>query len=395
MPAPRLPTALLAATLALLAAAPAAAQAVSRAGAAAFVPDDPGRGVAAGGWQDDQWNFAGPYGVDALGAWRHLIAARRPGGSGVVVAVVDSGVAYRSTPPYRRSPDLRRFGFVRGHDFVDDDRFPDDESGHGTHVASTIAEATDNGVGLTGLAYGVRIMPVRVLDGEDIASFADVARGIRWAAAHGADVINVSIEFSEDVVSSDVPGVLAAIAYAHAQGAVVVVAAGNSGSNRVALPGRAPYAISVGATTEHGCLSDSSNSGTALDLVAPGGGGDADLPDDPRCDPSDDTLRDISQITLAQRGSRRFGIPDRFEGTSMAAPHVSAAAALVIASGVLGADPTPAAVEARLEATARDLGARGRDRRYGSGLLDASAATSTGPPARRLAPAPGAALPRG
>ncbi len=393
----------LAATL-LLSASPASAAPRAQAGdaaaaprghAAAFIPDDPGIGSRPGGWQDDQWNFTGPYGVDALGAWRHLIAARRPGGAGVVVAVVDSGVAYRNTPPHRRSPDLQGFRFVRGRDFVDDDAFPDDESGHGTHVASTIAEATDNGIGLTGLAYGVRIMPVRVLDREDEGSSTDIARGIRWAARQGADVINVSIEFGDEIAASDVPDVLAAIRFAHAKGAVVVAAAGNTGAKRIVLPARANHVISVGATTEHGCLSSFSNVGFGLDLVAPGGGSDAELDDDPRCDPSDDGLRDIYQVTLDGPGRDRFGIPSRFEGTSMAAPHVSAVAALVIASGVLGRQPTPEEVEERLEATARDLGAPGRDRRYGSGLLDAGAATSKGPPVRRPAPAAPAPTPSG
>jgi serine protease len=394
LPLPRLLTALAAATLALGAAAPAVAAPPPRAHAAAFLPDDPGRGVDPGGWQTDQWNFTGPYGVDAVGAWRHLIAARRPGGKGVVVAVVDSGVAYRSRGRYRRSPDLQSSRFVRGHDFVGDDAFPDDESGHGTHVASTIAEATDNGVGLTGLAYGVRIMPVRVLDRLDEGSSRDIARGIRWAADHGADVINVSIEFSDETTAVDVPDVITAISYAHRRGVVVVAAAGNTGADRVVLPARARDAIAVGATTEHGCLSDFSNVGTGLDLVAPGGGADADLSGDTRCDPTDDSLRDIFQVTLERRGSTRFGIPERFEGTSMAAPHVSAVAALVIASGVLGPDPTPAAVEARLEATARDLGDPGEDRRYAAGLLDAETATRPGPAVRLPAPpAPAAAAP--
>ncbi len=175
MPAPRLLIAL-AATLLLLSSS---AGAAPRGSASSFLPDDPGKGTTRGGWQEDQWNFTGPYGVDALGAWRHLRAAGRPGGAGVVVAVVDSGVAYRNHAPFARSPDLQAFRFVRGHDFVDDDPYPDDQSGHGTHVASTIAEATDNHVGLTGLAYGVRIMPIRVLDGHDEGSSTDIARGIR------------------------------------------------------------------------------------------------------------------------------------------------------------------------------------------------------------------------
>ncbi len=381
-------TALAATALALLLPSAVAAGSPPRGHAAGFLPDDPGRGVTPGGWQEDQWNFTGPYGVDALGAWRHLIAARRPGGAGIVVAVVDSGVAYRNRPPFQRSPDLQAFRFVRGHDFVDDDRFPDDESGHGTHVASTIAEATNNAVGLTGLAYGVRIMPVRVLDRADEGSSSNIASGIRWAAANGAEVINVSIEFGEEIVARDVPDVIAAIASAHAKGAVVVAAAGNTGGQRVVLPARARYAISVGATTEHGCLSSFSNLGADLDLVAPGGGNDADLPDDPRCDPTDDTLRDIFQVTLEGPDKDRFGIPDRYEGTSMATPHVAATAALMLASGVLGRVPTPAAVEARLEATARDLGTVGPDRRYGAGLLDAETATRPGTPVRRPAPPP-------
>lgn len=376
MPRTRLLTTL-AATLAL--AAPAHA---------AFVPDDPGLGATAGGWQQDQWNFTGPYGVDALGAWRHLLAAGRPGGKGVVVAVVDSGIAYRDKPPFVRSPDLQKAQFVRGYDFVDGDQYADDETGHGTHVASTIAEATNNGKGLTGLAYGVRLMPVRVLDRLDEGSSVDIARGIHWAAEHGADVINVSIVLDEKVVTSDVPDMLAAVTYARSQGAMVVAAGGNTGADRVAIPARLPYVVSVGATTEHGCLSDYSDTGDDLDLVAPGGGSDADLPDDPRCDPTDDTLRDIFQVTFDRREPGTFTVPERFEGTSMAAPHVSAAAALVIASGTLGPFPTPLDVERRLEATAKDLGVPGRDRRYGSGLLDAEAATRKGPAVRRPAPAP-------
>ena len=353
---------------------------------ASFVPNDPGLGSSAGGWAQDQWNFTGPYGVDALGAWRHLIAAGRPGGRGVVVAVVDSGIAYRDRPPFVRSPELQKARFVRGYDFVDEDPYADDQTGHGTHVASTIAETTNNARGLTGLAYGARLMPIRVLDARNEGSSIDIARGIRWAAAHGADVINLSIELSETVVKSDVPDMVAATAYARQQGAVVVAAAGNTGAERIAIPARLPFVVSVGSTTEHGCLSSFSDVGNDLDLVAPGGGSDADFGDDPRCRPEDDTLRDIYQVTLDAHVPGRFVVPDRFEGTSAAAPHVSATAALVIASGTLGPAPTPVQVEHRLEATAMDLGVPGRDRRYGSGLLDAERAANPGPAVRRPAP---------
>jgi serine protease len=138
--------------------------------------------------------------------------------------------------------------------------------------------------------------------------------------------------------------------------------------------------VAVGATTERGCLSDYSNEGSGLDLVAPGGGRDADLTD-PGCTPGMPG-RPIYQLTYAGSLSQ-FGYPDSYEGTSMAAPHVTATAALVIATGAAGRDPKPGAVERHLEATARDLGVPGPDRRYGAGLLDAGAATAAAPTRRR------------
>jgi serine protease len=164
--------------------------------------------------------------------------------------------------------------------------------------------------------------------------------------------------------------------YAHRKGAVVVAASGNEGETAVAYPARYNSVLSVGSTTEHGCLSDFSNQGRGLDLVAPGGGPDAPLTD-PGCEPSGKDGRNIAQMTLIGVHKTHFGIPRGYQGTSMAVPHVAATAALVIASGVLGADPTPSAVERRLETTARDLGEPGYDTRYGYGLIDAARATDT------------------
>lgn len=347
--------------------------------ASAFLPNDPGSG-AAGEWQALQWNFAGPAGVNAPDAWELARLYGAPGGRGAVVAVIDSGLAYRNRGRFRRAPDISPHRVAAGWDFVDGDRFPDDENGHGTHVAGTIAQQTNNGLGLTGLAYGAKIMPLRVLDALGEGDAADIARAIRFAVRRGADVINLSLEFDGGQVrsASQIPDVVGALRYARRRGVVVVGASGNQFGSAVAYPARAPHVISVAATTEHGCGAIYSNTGSGLDISAPGGGEDYTVqgaePDGPRdahC--SGAGGRDIFQQTFTT-SPRRFGLPDGYQGTSMAAPHVSAAAALLIATNRLGAAPTPAAVERRLEQTAHDLGIDGPDQRYGAGLLDAAAA---------------------
>src|SRR5919202_638580 len=346
--------------------------------ATGLIPNDPGRLRSPGGWQQLQWNFLPGIGVDAPTAWQNLMAAGAPGGRGVVVAVLDTGVAYENRGRFLRSPDFSASRFVRGYDFVDRDSHPDDENGHGTHVAGTIAEGTNNSVGMTGLAYGARLMPVRVLDRSGTGGSKDISDGIRWAADHGARVINLSFEFGPAVTRSDIPDIMSALRHARSKGVLVVGAAGNSAAEVVVFPARSTNVLSVGATTSHRCLAEYSNEGSRLDLVAPGGGPDADIAGDADCSPPDlggsTSGRPVYQMTLAHAcGSRpsfrRFSIPSCFIGTSMAAPHVSATAALVIAPGILGRRPTPAALEARLEATATDLGAAGHDSHYGWGLV--------------------------
>jgi serine protease len=341
----------------------------------AFVPNDPGRGTTAGDWERVQWNFAGPFGVNAPGAWDNLRAVGRDGGAGVVVAVLDTGVAYEDRGVFVHSPDLLPETFVPGHDFVDGDDFPTDMNGHGTHVASTIAETIDNGVGVTGLAYGARIMPVRVLDAAGYGDIVAISRGVRWAVRNGAQIINLSFEFGTAVRARQIPDLLGAVRYARSRGVLVVAASGNDKKDYLAYPARAGSVLSVGATTHNGCIARYSNGGPGLDLVAPGGGRDKAIRD-PNCHPLD-TPRSIVQMTFDSDDISTFGLPRGYRGTSMAAPHVSATAALVIASGVLGPDPTPAQIEDHLEATARDLGAPGADNRYGAGLIDAAAATAS------------------
>jgi len=345
----------------------------------ADIPNDPGASTP-GGWQQLQWNFAGAFGVNAPEAWANVAADRAPGGRGVTVAVLDTGVAYANHGPFRRSPDFSRFGFVAGYDFIARNRHPVDHNGHGTFVAGTIAEATNNGYGLTGLAFDARIMPVRVLDAEGEGEASTIAKGVRFAVRHGARLINLSLEFSPGVTASDIPELIEALRFARHRGVLVVAAAGNEAHSAIAYPARAPDVVAVGATTEHGCLADYSNDGSKLTLVAPGGGADANLPGDPNCRPEQPAGGDIFQVTFSGSSPRRFGLPSGYEGTSMAAPHVSAIAALVIASGVIGRHPTPAQVIARLRATARKLGGGGDQALYGAGLVDAAAATAPGGP---------------
>jgi serine protease len=144
----------------------------------------------------------------------------------------------------------------------------------------------------------------------------------------------------------------------------------------MAYPARSTYVVSVGATTKDRCLAQYSNTDRRLDLVAPGGGPDASLAADPNCHPFRN-LPSIHQMTFADPNRpQRFGLPNDWFGTSMSAAHVAAAAALVIASGVIGPHPTADQVLARLEATAQPLGTGHPNAEYGYGLLDAATATA-------------------
>jgi serine protease len=341
--------------------------------------------AAAGGWAQAQWDLTAPFGVAAPDAWGLSQARGRAPGDGVTVAVLDTGLAYSNRPPFRRSPDISPAHVARGWDFVSDDPFPNDRQGHGTFVASTIIATPNNRYGMVGIAFGAKVMPVRVLDGDGIGTPGRIARGMRWAVDHGAQVLNVSIELVDKVTQAPQtmtvdPMIRDAARYAAAHKVLVVAAAGNSASPDVPSTRLGSDILYVGGSTEHGCLGDYSNFGHGMDLVAPGGGADAQIAGDPHCHPEAPRGRNVEQVTFKRPRIGDFrvirdgdGRPGR-AGTSMAAPHAAAVVAIVLGSGVLGGHPTPAKLQQRLAATARSLGPGANSRYYGAGLLDAAAA---------------------
>ena len=180
-------------------------------------------------------------------------------------------------------------------------------------------------------------------------------------------MINLTLEFDAPVAPREIPEIIAAIRYAHARGVVVVAAAGNTGTKylrRVAYPARASDVIAVGGDHAPRLPADYSNFGVDLDIVAPGGGVDADpaRPEDVGALPARGVRRLDLPADLHRASVRSFGLPGGYEGTSMASPHVSAVAALMIATGKLGANPSPSAVAGAHRGTARDLGRPGFDR---------------------------------
>ncbi|OGQ21256.1 MAG: hypothetical protein A2138_05380 [Deltaproteobacteria bacterium RBG_16_71_12] len=284
----------------------------------------------------------------------------RTRGEGVIVAVLDTGVSPGKLQGgkdsrYKRVPDLKETAFVDGWNFVNDNADPSDGHAHGTHVAGTIAQSTNNGYGVVGLAHKAKIMPVKVLSDGGSGSVASIANGIRWAADHKAKVINMSL--GGGMYSSTLAK---AVKYAHDKGVTVVCAAGNGGRQKVEYPAAYDGAVAISALGPDGKLAFYSSYGRELDLAAPGG--------DTRVDLNKDGIPDgVLQDTIAVGDPSSHGFFP-FQGTSMATPHAAAAAALVVASGVTDPDR----VEKILESTARDL----KDPiRYGAGGLDAAAAT--------------------
>jgi len=280
------------------------------------------------------------------------------GDPNVIIAVLDTGIAYETYKNFVQAPDLANTRFVPGYDFVNNDGHPNDDDGHGTHVTGTIAQSTNNEVGVAGVAYNCSIMPVKVLSRRGEAPYTTIADGVYFAADNGADIINLSLGGPYDSIT-----LRDAIAYAYNKGVTIICSAGNDGAGGPASYPAAydAYCIAVGATRYDQTRAYYSTTGSYLDLTAPGGDIDVDQNGDGYVD-------GILQQT--------FGINPKemgywfYEGTSMAAPHVSGVAALLISTGVTGPDN----IREALESTAEDLGIPGKDAEYGWGLIDAYAA---------------------
>jgi serine protease len=306
-------------------------------------PDDP--------MYVSQWHFDM---VHAEAAWA------RTKGDGVIVAVIDTGVSAGTLDngkksKFKRVPDLKETGFVAGFNFVDNSIDASDGNGHGTHVAGTIAQSTNNGFGVAGLAPGARIMPIKVLSDQGSGTVADIANGIRFAADQGAKVINMSL--GGGMYSSTLAR---AVKYAHDKGVFVACAAGNGGRQKVEYPASYDGCVAVSALGPDGKLAFYSSYGKELDIAAPGG--------DTRVDLNKDGLPDgVLQDTIARGDPNAHGFFP-YQGTSMATPHVAAAAALVFAQGV----SDPDRVEKVLKGSATALNDAIR---YGAGGLDVGAAT--------------------
>ena len=300
---------------------------------------------------DLQWHLDA---VQTQSAW-----AESTGGD-MVVAVLDTGVS-------QGGEDLDCHTFVSPYNAIAGQAgaaAATDDHGHGTHIAGTVAQCTDNGVGVAGVAFDVSLMPVKVLNSTGSGVLSDIAEGIEWARTHGADVINLSLGCH----GCDHPMIDEAIAAAVAEGVVIVAAAGNSNASSIFYPARHPDVIAVGATDFRNLRAPYSNRGSDLDLVAPGG-------DNLRDDNADGFADGVLQETFCSLGPS--SCPDSvdgstgwayyfIDGTSMATAHVSGAAAILLSAHP---DVDREVLRLALQRTTLDLGPGGFDTSYGHGLI--------------------------
>lgn len=269
--------------------------------------------------------------VRAPAAWDVEVGRRNP----VLVAVLDTGVD-------ATHPDL--LGHIRaGGDFIDGDADPRDEQGHGTAVSGVIAATTNNKQGVAGISWGATVLAERVLGADGAGSLCTVSAGIIDAVDAGARVLNLSLGAPGEGCAMVLKE---ALSYARDHGALVVAAAGNDGAkgNPVDYPAGCDDAFAVAATDARDRPTSFSEYGPQVDISAPGAG--------------------VLTTATDTKGGHSYAFAS---GTSLSAPIVSGAAALLLS---LHPTWTAEQVRARLVGTARDLGPRGRDDHYGAGRID-------------------------
>jgi len=315
-----------------------------------FRPSDP--------YYSLQWHFQQ---IDMEDGWDINFGAD----PSVIVAVIDSGVAFEDYKGFRQAPDLEGTRFVSGYDFVDDDHHPNDEGagdgfGHGTWVTGVIAQTTNNGLGVSGIAFNATIMPLRVLDATGTGTAADVAEAIRFATLNGARVINLSLGGEEEAQAEH-----EAIQFAYSNGVVLVAASGNERDepeppSDVCYPARYKEVLAVGATDYLKKRAYYSNGGPSLDVVSPGGDITADRNDDGYADGV------LQQSFLAPEYDEFYYF--FASGTSGASPHVAGIVAMLISQYRI---TDPEVIYDAIRFTAVDLGPPGKDNGYGWGLVNA------------------------
>ena len=335
-----------------------------------------------------QWHFE-PQIFDMQTAWDTAT------GSGAVVAVLDSGVAYENysipswesntvasgVTQYLQAPDLNTTSFTAGYDFVNGDTHPNDNGAHGTHVAGTIAQSTNNGVGVAGVAYNATIMPVKVLNYQGSGTASWLADGLYFCADNGADVANMSLGWNPGYNPGST--VSNAIAYAANAGVVLCASSGNAGVGTVSYPALYSQCIAVGASDYNNNRSYYSQYGSGIDVTAPGG----DVTTDQNGDGYVDGV--LQNTFVGYTNEQNKANPTSFsyyfyQGTSMASPHVAGVCALMISNGITGA----ANIRSQLESTCTDLGSSGYDTVYGHGLVNPVAAIQNGGGGDNTAPNP-------
>jgi thermitase len=301
---------------------------------AAMAPNDPAI--------TDQRKVYAPELLNLPAAWDYTT-----GGPEILIAILDSGIT--ATHP-EFSGQLQP-----GYDFVQQDQDPTDENGHGTHVAGIVGAQINNQIGVAGLCAHCQLLPVRVLNAQNIGSWMNVAQGVTYAVDQGARVIVMSLGSS--VYSHTMKN---AVDYAHARGVILVAAAGNANAPDPFYPAAFPEVMGVGATTRQDQRWSFSNYGQNVDVMAPGDNIYSTYPAWHKDSPEYQTLT----------------------GTSMAAPFVAGLAGLLLAQ-----NPTRSITEVTqlITTTAIDLGEPGVDSRFGAGRIDVGAAFAAGAPTPRPA----------